>query len=95
MTKEELRDQLVKLAGLSRNESDPIRVYWRGVDRFDLNTLDGIAALWPEGWHWGRWGDGVWIAQRNDGKMLEASDTGDELFDRMALTIKVLESKAV
>jgi len=58
-----------------------------------IETLDGLAALWPEGWEWHRYSH-EWCAfqpsVRPQQPDIIVPDTGDELADRLALTIAVL-----
>lgn len=100
MTYDQLRDWWVqqpenggykRLPGREWSDQNGVPVY----DAYDMpidhpldDTLDAIAAMLPEGWVWGRWGDGVWVVQKSGvGKrpMLEVVDTGNEKHDRLLL----------
>ena len=62
-------------------------------------TLDGIAALWPEGWWWRRYPlpctNVVWEAGRHGDSVIKVKflDTGNEHNDRLRLLLAVLEAE--
>jgi hypothetical protein len=60
------------------------------------STLDGVAALWPKGWAWIRYGC-VWSANAASrggfGNYAHTEDTGDELADRTRLLLAVLKAE--
>lgn len=98
MSIEEDRQVVAKLLGGSIIGDKYNRIYVRvsGVDTL-IDTLDGIASLWPKEWTWKRYvisGGLGWIAIKDGpfANTLSVHDTGNELADRTRLLRLVLEA---
>ena len=90
------REAIAKILG-STMYSTSIKL-WDSSTLINLDTIDGIASLWPKGWTWKRYvrESFGWFAMADDNytDFVFVPDSNNELADRTRLLRLVLESKA-